>query len=126
MLDLALSAQDYSDLCRRGSVSSEYRRGKVYFKLRFRSEDGRQRVRYLGTDPSVARSIHRELQELQLHGRHEADLRRRDAEARRLLRRIKHDVAETIEALGFHYHGFLIRRKSSRAQSEERDSQCLE
>jgi hypothetical protein len=109
--DLLLAEQDFRALRRRGTVCSEQRRGTTYFKLRFRTEDGRQRVRYLGNDPGVAETIRRELQDLQLNRQHLVNLKRRDREARRLLRQIKQSLACAIEGVGFHYHGFAIRKK---------------
>lgn len=122
LADLSLTDQDYCALRRRGTVCSEWRRGKVYFRLRFRDEDGRQRSRYLGRDSVVAETIRRELESLQLHRQHQADLRRCDSEARSLLRQIKQDLAEVIEPLGLHWHGFVLRRCSRRGKSHEPDN----
>jgi hypothetical protein len=123
---LSLTAEDYRDLRRQGTVCSEDRRGKVYFKLRFRKEDGRQRVRYLGGDRAVAESIRRELQELQLHRQHQSDLRQHDMEARKLLRQVKQNLVEAIAAHGFHFHGFSIRRRSRLGRGEGSSSQITD
>jgi len=109
--DLSLTVEDYRALRRRGTVCTERRRGGEYFKLRFRTEDGRQRIRYLGKDPAVAETIRRELQGLQLHRRHLGVVKRRDTEARRLLRRVKQNLADAVGVLGCHFHGFAIRRR---------------
>lgn len=111
LLDLSLTVEDYRALRCRGAVCAEYRHGVRYFKLRFRIEDGRQRVRYLGKDRAVAETIRRELQLLKLHRRHLGDAKRRDTEARRLLRQVKQKLADAVGAFGFHFHGFAIRRR---------------
>lgn len=113
--DLALTPDDYRDLRRQGSVCSEGRRGTIYFKLRFRTADGRQRVRYLGSDPVVAESIRRELRQLQTHRRCRTELSRRHREARKLLQQVKRNLAEVIATQGFNFHGFAIRRRSDRS-----------
>ena len=115
---LALSAQDYRALRLRGTVSPESRRGKTYFKLRFRTEEGRQRVRYLGSDPVVAEVIRRELQHLQQNRRHCMELRKHVAEARRLLRQVKYRLEDLIVVHGCHFHGFDIRRHRPRCHKK--------
>ena len=67
LLDLRLTEEEFRALRRRGTVCREHRRSGVIFKLRFRTEDGRQRVRYVGSDPKMAGMIRRELQDLQRH-----------------------------------------------------------
>ena len=118
--DLALTAEDYLALRRQGCVCSEDRRGTIYYKLRFRAADGRQRVRYLGSDPAVAESIRHELQHLQATRRSRAELSRRHREARKLLRQVKQNLAEAIASQGFFWHGLAIRKRNCQRQSERR------
>lgn len=110
--DLCLSERELRCLRRQGTVCRERRRGGIVFKLRFRMEDGRQQVRYIGKDSNVVAVIRRELQELQRHRHEVTNLRRLDAEARRLLRQIKEDSRQTLANHGLHYHGFAIRKCS--------------
>ena len=117
--DLALTLEDYRDLRRQGGVHSEQRRGTIYYKLRFRTSDGRQRVRYLGTDPAVAESIRHELQQLQALRRRRLDLAKRDKEARELLRQVKENLTEVLVTQGFSWHGFVIRKRNGRRRSDK-------
>lgn len=116
--DLALTPEDYRTLRRQGSVCSEGRRGTIYYKLRFRTADGRQRVRYLGSDPAVAESIRCELRQLQTYRRCRTELSRRHREARMLLRQVKRNLAEVIATGGFYCHGFAIRRRNRQRRSD--------
>ncbi len=124
LADLSLTVQEYRALRCQGTVCSEHRRGNVYFRLRFRRADGRQCVRYLGSDPAVAETIRREVHDLQRHRRHMANLQRRDKEVRKLLRQVKQNLANAIEVFGFHWHGFEIRRRVHREQTEEPNDQA--
>lgn len=124
--DLGLSKDDFCALRRRGTVSREKRHGRVVFKLRFRTETGRQCVRYIGNDPSVADVIRCELQDLQLHRRVVADLKRLEAKARKLLRHGKKDSEGVIEAIGFYYHGFSLRKRRGYELAKDIDGRIAE
>ena len=110
LADLQLTEDDFRALRRRGAICSESRRGATYFKLRFRNDNGQQRVRYLGSDPEVAEGIRRELESLRQHRSQLANLRKLICHARAELRRTKMESQPALESVGFHYHGLAIRR----------------
>ena len=110
LVDLQLTENDLCALRRRGTVCAEIRRGTKYFKLRFRNEDGQQRVRYLGSDPAVAEEIRRELKHFQLHRHQLTNLKQLFCEARKALRRTKVESQPALELIGFYYHGLVIRK----------------
>ena len=91
-----------------GSVSGSNR---VYFKLRYRCEmTKRQKVRYIGSDRSVADAVRCELALLQLTTRSERELRQLNVEARRILRTSKKECAPLLEQEGLHFYGLEIRK----------------
>lgn len=126
LADLSLTEADLIALRRRGTVCREYRRGSVYFKLRFRTDDGCQRVRYLGSDREVAEAVRCDLRDLQRHRECFADLQRRDTEARKLLRQVKENLEEKLEVIGFHFHGFQIRKCNLQEPAGGSHSQAVE
>ena len=65
---LDLTAEEMAALRRQGFVCRERRRGRVFFKLRFRMPTGMQCVCYLGADPAVAEEVQTELLEMQKPG----------------------------------------------------------
>jgi hypothetical protein len=117
---LALAPEDLESLRKQGSVCREYRRGRSIYKLRFR-RGGRQVARYLGTDPFTAAAIAGELHAWQSERRQFLELRRLDAQARRLLRETKHRLEQDLLSLGYHFHGLEIRAiKPDRTTLKER------
>jgi len=110
---LSLNDEDLNALRRQGSVCREKRGGETYYKLRFRSAGGQQRVRYLGKDLTVATKIRQELEVLQFPRRQLQSLRRNNIDARKLLHRVKQTSRSGLEELGFCYHGFQIRKRRS-------------
>lgn len=116
---LRLSARDVCALREQGFVSSERRRTVVIFKLRFRSQEQRQRVRYIGTNPETATAIANELIRLQQATRRRGDLRRWEATARRALRETKRQLEPLLAESGFHFYGMQIRRRRGKSYAEE-------
>jgi hypothetical protein len=106
----ALDPADLGALAAQGFVSAETRpSGAVTYKLRWRRA-GRQRVRYLGSDPAAAAAVRAALANLQAParaGRAAAGLLRR---ARAALARAKAVLAPALAAKGYHYHGYASRR----------------
>ncbi len=111
LANLPLTDVEHAALVRQGSVSAEprHRRSTVY-KLRFRL-DGRQVVKYLGTDPAAAAVVRRELEQLQRAVRTRAASRRLVRSARALLRDNKQMLRPELERAGFHFHGHAVRRR---------------
>ena len=110
LIRLQLTAEHWESLARQGYVTED-RRGpnKCVFKLRFRHQ-GRVVVRYLSTDPAVAEAARRELAEIQREARTECNLRRLLRRARRALRAAKARSTPALNAMGFAYHGYQLRR----------------
>lgn len=108
---LSLTAAERTALARQGSVSAEsrHRAGTVY-KLRFRV-NGRQVVKYLGTDPAAAAVVRRELEQLQRAVRTRTVSRRLVRSARALLRDNKQALRPEFERAGFFFHGYAVRRR---------------
>ena len=115
LADLALSPDQRRALSRQGFVAAEYRgtNGR-YFKLRFRYQ-GRQAVRYLGTNREVADRIQRELVELQAGTRLDRTLARLAREVQEALRRTKRRLEPYVEDIGYRFHGFELRRRSKQS-----------
>jgi hypothetical protein len=125
LADLQLTENDFRALRRCGAVCSESRRGATYFKLRFRNENGQQRVRYLGSDPVVAEAIRLELKHIQLHRHQLANLKTLICDARAVLRRTKVESQPTLELVGFYYHGLAIRRIRRECSAGGSDDQMV-
>ena len=108
---LGLSGEEISALRRQGFVSREQRRGRTVFKPRYRMPPERKQcVRYLGSDPGVAKAVRLERTQLQRVRKLDLELgklRRRIPE--RLRRRWK-SAAPQFEPLGYHFHGLMIRQ----------------
>lgn len=117
LADLNLSSEEIGALRCQGTVCQEIRKGIIYFKLRFRTVEGLQRVRYLGKDPVTAAKIQEELRELQFRRQQSKTLRHQDAQARQLLRQVKRLTGPLIEELGLYYHGNQIRRRCGRTET---------
>jgi hypothetical protein len=84
-------------------------KGRTSFKLRFRYA-GRQRVRCLGSNPAFVEGIQGELERLQHEYQLQRQLVREVKHARRLLRESKSALKDMLEAAGFRFHGYGIRR----------------
>lgn len=108
---LGLSVEEIAALRRQGFVSREQRRGRTLFKLRYRMPpDGKQCVRYLGSDPGVAEAVRLELTQLQRVRKLDLELgkfKKRIAEG---LRRKWKSAAPQFEPIGYHFHGLMIRQ----------------
>ncbi len=110
LAELGLTAVDQAALARQGSISREVRgRRMAVYKLRFRV-DGRQRVRYLGTEAGGVRRVEEALRVLQDDRRLELALGRLHHELAQLLRDSKRRLAAPLAAAGFRFHGRAIRR----------------
>jgi hypothetical protein len=107
---LGITAAELLALQRQGFVSAE-RRGaqSQIYKLRFRLL-GRQRVRYLGADPSAAAVIQGILRELQQDRRLRKQIRIACSNAAQTLRETKRQLEPLLELYGFKFHGQAIRR----------------
>lgn len=113
---LGLGDLELAALSRQGFVSPEQRgpHRAVTHKLRYRIQ-GRQRTRYLGSDPGFLEQIRRELTELQRPVRRARNLQKAVREAWRGLRQAKSTLAPLLEAEGWSYHGLTIRRRRTPA-----------
>jgi hypothetical protein len=104
---LRLSDEEFVALCEQGVVRNEKRGAKKIFRLRFRLH-GRQHVRYVS--PQNADALVKELNILQRKVRAQQRLRRAAELARKILSERKRLLAPLLEARGYHFHGFQIRR----------------
>ena len=110
LAELGLTQVDLDALARQGFVAPEKGcSGHRRFKLRFRM-DGKQVVRYIGTDPIRAARIERELEILQCEHRSDRQLQRQLRMARAALRESKRILAPVLQEMGYQYHGYAIRR----------------
>ncbi len=109
---LGLEEGELAALSRQGFVSPEQRgpQRAVIHKLRYRIQ-GRQRTRYLGSDPKFLEQIRRELAELQGPVRRHRNLQELRRQAWRGLRQAKSILAPLLAAEGWYYHGLTIRRR---------------
>jgi hypothetical protein len=108
---LDLTTEEMAALRRQGFVSQEHRRGRVFFKLRFRLSPGRQCVRYLGSDPAVAEEVRKELLEMQMARSMNRELSKLAKEAGQKLQSSKETLAPALAEAGYHFHGLSVRRK---------------
>ncbi len=107
---IGLTAEEVTALERQGFVSAESRGRKcTVYKLRFRI-GGRQRVRYVGTDPVLADAAREALHCLQKGRLTERELRSLTSEANRLLRESKSRLLPFAEAAGYRFHGRALRQ----------------
>jgi hypothetical protein len=114
---LTLTESDLRALRRQGHVAAERRNNRTIYKLRFRVA-GRQKVRYLGSDPEVAKSVAEELRGLQRPTRQERALRRLLTEVARYRRDFKAALIPHVQEIGCTFHGFEIRRPRKRKSNE--------
>ena len=108
---LDLTTEEMTALRRQGFVSREHRRGRVFYKVRFRMPTGRQRVRYLGADPAVAEEVQKELFEMQTGRCMNRELKKLVKEAGQRLQSSKETLAPALAEAGYHFHGLSVRRK---------------
>ena len=106
---LGLADADLAVLQRQGFVAAEGRKPTRY-KLRYR-RDGRQRIRYLGSQAEFVAQVRRELSQLQSPMRQARALRRSLRTASRALRKAKRSLLPVLAATGHAYHGLIIRRR---------------
>jgi hypothetical protein len=108
---LNLTAEEWLAVQCQGYVSSKPRgqRGCVYY-LRFRVH-GRQKARYLGSDPERAKAVQAAIEAQRRPRRALARLRRRLREVRTYLASMKPQLEPYALAAGFHFHGRAIRRR---------------
>ncbi len=104
------NAEELAALSQNGTIHQEQRgRDTLIFKLRYRLA-GRQRVKYLGTDPHLVAHIQAELDDLQAVHHRNRQLQQLGAEARALLRETKQRLLAPLAQAGLKFHGRAIRR----------------
>ena len=107
---IGFQAEEIAALKRKGTITQERRgRDTIIFKLRYRME-GRQRVKYLGSDRRVVEQIRAELHDLQAAHRRHRRLRRLETQARTLLQDTKLRLEAPLKQAGLKFHGRAIRR----------------
>jgi len=118
LIALGLSDKDLRALKQQGFISVEYRghRGP-FFKLRYRVE-GRQFVKYLGSNPQEADHIRNELAALQADHHLMQELQRLTVEASGVLRSAKRGLKSQLLHAGYAFHGFTIRRTLEHASGK--------
>lgn len=111
LLALDLIPVQLQALRRQGSVHRE-QRGKraTIYKLRFRYQ-GRQHVKYLGTDEAAALRMQAALRQWQAAKQRRRAQRQLLKRASQMLRTSKQTLTPLLEAEGYHYHGQAIRRR---------------
>jgi hypothetical protein len=113
-----LGPEDRDSLARQGWISEQVRSsGARTFKLRWRVE-GRQRVRYLGSDPAFAAHVRAILIDMQCARRTERQFAELLGQARRQLAHVKRQLAPELAARGYAYHGYTARRTRTSAPLE--------
>ena len=111
---LGLTPEELNAVKQQGFVSQERRGRSVIYKLRFRL-DRRQRVRYLGTNPTAADAVRQELEQLRLVNRVGRELRMWNLEAGRLLRNTKRRLEPVVARAGLKFHGHALRKPHRRS-----------
>jgi hypothetical protein len=112
--ELHLEAATIALLERQGFVQAEQRSpSSIVYKLRFRSQ-GRQHVRYLGTDNALAERVREALKNLRRRRECESQLSQLAGQVGRRLRSAKGELAPLLHELGYHFHGQAIRRRRNR------------
>jgi hypothetical protein len=106
---LRLTEDDLSALAKQGSVCQEPHRGKVRFKLRFRTPGARQVVRYVPTH--MVTSVQIDLERLQSSRRAARELHEATRCVRQTRRDAKRQLQPVLDELGYHFHGTSIRRQ---------------
>lgn len=106
---LRLGSEEIAALRQQGFVAGEVRTGRVIYKLRFRLQ-GRQRVRYLGTDADKAVCVERLIQTLQRGRRIKKQLRDLNHDLTEKLGETKRRLEPFLDRAGLKFHGLAIRR----------------
>jgi hypothetical protein len=108
-----IDREDLAALAVQGFVSTEVRpSGQVTYKLRWR-RDGRQRVRYLGSDPAVAARVQAAVETLQQPNRSNRLWKVFLAAAWQTSRNIKATLGQPMKEIGYVYHGHTTRLKNT-------------
>ena len=111
-LERRVSRHDMIRLQRQGFVNQQrLPSGNDCFKLRFRNENGRQRVVYIGTDLGLAEAIRNELMVLQTERRIQREAREAVKKANRALAASVKTLAPLLARRGLVFHGRAIRRR---------------
>lgn len=109
-LDQRLSTEEQALLAKCGFVSQErLPSGNVSYKLRFRGNDRRQRVVYIGTNEELAEAVRAEVKRLQSPLRKHRQRRALTANARSVLRVMKGRLEPVLASRGIHFHGYDLR-----------------
>jgi hypothetical protein len=107
-----LTPPDLAALARQGFVSEDrLPSGRSRFKLRFRTDDRKQRVLYIGVDAERAAAVRAELARRQGPTRRQRRLERLTREAVRVLRESKRVVEPLLAGTPWHFHGRAVRRR---------------
>ena len=110
---LGLGNEEITALRQQGFVAGEVRAGRVIYKLRFRLQ-GRQRVRYLGTDADKAVCVERLIQTLQRGRRIKKQLRDLNHDLTEKLGEMKRRLEPFLDRAGLKFHGLAIRNPRGR------------
>lgn len=93
----------------------EQHRGKVRFKLRFRTPGACQVVRYVPTHK--VRLVEIDIARLQSNRRAARELRKATRRIRKARHEAKRQLQPVLHELGFHFHGTSIRRQRHKSIS---------
>jgi hypothetical protein len=106
LANLRLSEADLVALRTQGFLSTErLPSGTRCHKPRFRRNDGKQQVRYIGIDEKAKAEVKEELKTLQANHRLDRELRRLTKRGRRLLREVKQRLTPELAAAGIRFRG---------------------
>lgn len=108
LAQLRLGPADWQALMQQGFVSAESRGDRRYWKLRFR-RGGRQQVRYVGGEDLACR-VQQELDQLQQARQARRQLQQINKLAKRYLREAKQASESSLQAHGYQFHGFSLRK----------------
>ena len=114
---LGLGTEETAALKLQGFVVGEPRGDRIIYKLRFRFQ-GRQRVRYLGTDSKKAARVEQFVESLQRGRCIKKQLRDLDREVTERFNAMKRRLGPFLNQAGLTFHGLAIRRpRGSRAKA---------
>lgn len=114
---LGLADDERLALTRQGSVVTEARGKRIYYKLRFRFQ-GKQRSCYLGADPERAARVQVELGQLQQARSLARELSQTVQDTAQCFRAGKQATRELLAQHGYYYHGLAIRRTRAVKQAD--------
>jgi hypothetical protein len=104
---------DLTAISARGFVSAEKRpSGLLTYKLRWR-RNGRQCVRYLGSDPTIGARVKAAVAALRQPMQTARELNTDFAATRRALREVKAILSPLLAANGLAFHSYTVRRKAT-------------